>query len=466
MSTSLWITLEGRTVQDSTNRQFVPGETIVGHVHRAAQLVTPEAGVYIRLHGRSKSKLIVQKGPNNHSFYRGRFELIDDRATVMRLFQGPVHIPPGAGAVSWPFTLTIPTHVSVNAVCAEAVRMKTFIPVDPAEVKQHELPPTMSALEKGYNTTVQGFVEYFLQADFSMTIGGRKEVIGATLPIIITRVSQQPPVRDFKLKQCPHPCEVQTQLLLPGRHNDKLSVKEKFKKSMGTPSVPILSVQFQVKVPTILQIGNPMTIPFVVQLVPNWEKTSKVIRKEPQKVKLILAELKVETTTLINCEGTYSDKNEDSRTETDLGVWGKCKSLGREIDLGQEGSWPAVDIGALVDLRLSPDSSPAVADPDTMLNCSYTTYNVQQKHALVWKIHLDIAGEPVNAAGREMVTILPASSGPADRLLEPGLSAASETWIQPPPPETDAEAEAEAQLGEALPSFAQVQKQDMMAAKP
>lgn len=456
MSPSLWISLEGR----GTDTPFAPGDVIIGYVHRAGHLVTPDARVHIQLHGRSKSKMIVHKGPNSVSEYRGRFNLIDDDVTASQLFKGPIHIPPGGDAMIWPFVITIPTHVSVKAVCALPKDLDTFIPTVPAQVRHHHLPPTMGAWELGYNRSVQGFVEYFLKADILSTVGGRKEASSALLPITIAHFLREPPIGDFKLTQRLYPCDVQTQLLLPGRQNDKLSVKEMFKKAMGTPSVPTLSLQLHIEVPTVLQMGNPTPVPFVLQLVPNWDKSTEKIQKEPQKAKLALIELKIETTTCVNCEGTFSNKSDDTRLEIDLGMQDKVKSQGHDIDLGQQGSWPAVDIGALLDLRLSPDSVPAVVKANRELNCSYATYNVQQTHALMWKVHIDVAGEPVNVVGKEMITILPESIGPVDHLPGPQPLAASETWMQPPP---EGEPEVEAP---APPSFAQVQEEDRIAAKP
>lgn len=447
---SLWISLERR----NTNQPFAPGETIVGYVHRSAQLVTPNASIYIRLLGRTKSKMVVSTG-NSRSIYRGRFNLLHDDATITKLFEGPVHIPPGGDAAVWPFTLTIPTHVSVKAVCAAPVEMNTFIPVVPAQVREHGLPPTMGAWDEGFSTTVQGFVEYFLKADIITTVGGRQDTRDATLPVILAPVLREPPIADFKLRPVVYPREVQTQLLLPGRHDDKLSIKEKFKKSMGTPSVPTLSLKFKVEIPTVLQMFNPLPMPFVVQLIPDWEKTTEKIRKEPQKVKLTMVELKIETTTVVNCEGTFSNKSDDTRVELNLGVWNRYKSTGYEIDMGQEGNWSAVDVGSLADIRLSPDSIPGLGTLDKELNCSWATYNVQQQHALMWKVHLDVAGEPLNVVGREKITILPASGGPIDQLPGPQSLAASEAWMQPPPEE---EVEGVVQ-GEAPPSFAQVQRE-------
>jgi hypothetical protein len=43
----------------------------------------------------------------------------------------------------------------------------------------------------------------------------------------------------------------------------------------------------------------------------------------------------------------------------------------------------------------------------------------------MWKVHIDVAGEPVNVVGKEMVTILPESIGPVDHLPGPHSLAAA-----------------------------------------
>lgn len=403
----LWITLEGH----NGDQPYAPGETIRGYVNRAAPSVTPEACIDISLHGRTKAKMTVQTAANSQAYFRSRFRLIDEAANARRLFKGPLHIPEGGQPLAWPFAVTIPTHVNPKTVCYEPRQLEPFISITPADVSKHALPPTMGAREAEAGTHTTGFVEYYLKADISMIVGGRKVVNDAFLPVLMAPVLPEPPITDFKVKQNVEHCDVQTQLLLPGRQGGKLSIKEKFKKSMGTPSVPTLALKVLVTVPAVLQLGNPLPVPFKVQLAPDWEKSSDKIRNEVPKIKLTWAELVVSTKTFVRCDGTLlSKKDDDTRMETDLEVWNKYTALGKEVDLVQGGSWPAVDLGALVDLRLSPASTPSIVKLYRELYPTYSTYNIELKHTLVWKVRFDVAGDPVTVAGKEPITVLSAGN--------------------------------------------------------
>lgn len=444
----------GISLEGGDHQTYAPGDTIIGYIHRSAQIVSPDASVHIRLHGRSKSKLTKQKSGNSGSTtYRGRFNLVDDRQNAQKLFQGPVHIPQDRSVTAWPFAITIPTHVNCNTLRKVPVDQETFIPIDAASVVNHKLPPTMSGSDTGWGSSMEGFVEYFLKAELRTTRKGSWDCYEAFLPIALRASFPDPPIYSFKPRCLRYIRQVASQKLLPGRKDDELSSMEKLKKHMGTKSVPMLTVNLQVEAPTILQLENPNIIPFRVRVVPDWSYTSEIIRDQPQKVKLTYAEIELETITSIICEGTFSSKRESCSSKVDLRIWEKVWKIGKDIEVPCTGDWPPLDIGELVGLRLTYGAAKSLRFPATVLSSTAFTYNVQQKHHLKWTVHCDIVGESIKAVGREAIQILPASDTgdlglPAESKPLPLLP--SDTWIQPPPE------------GDAPPSFTQVQKEDML----
>lgn len=451
-------------LQDGDNQTFVPGGTIIGYVQRSAQIVSSSACVNVRLHGRAKSKLnegrdSINSNNNNHvsDICRGRFNLVDDRKNVQKLFEGPLHIPPGGDPAVWPFVLTIPTHVDPETLCPPESRQDTFIPQDPANVAAHGLPPTCSGSDMGWGKYVEGFVEYFLKAELITISNGSSTTYESIMPITLTNTSPEPPISDFKLT-CPRNMRlVSSHKLLPGRHGHELSTSERMKKFWGSRSVPTMSFGLEVEVPTVLQLHNPEPIPFRIRVVPNWSKTSEAIRELPQKVKLTYAEMHIVVVTSVIGEGTFRSHAASVEAEHPLQIPNMLKALEEEVEIPCTDTLPPVDIGKLIGLGLRAELAKSSWSPDSIrLNNSCSTYNVEQRHDLKWEVHCEIAGESVKAIGREALLILPVHSAEASgEPIQPGShiywpSKENEAWIQPPPE------------GDAPPSFTEVQKEDMM----
>ena len=94
------------------------------------------------------------------------------------------------------------------------------------------------------------------------------------------------PLADFDLKTRIYPACIRTQRLIPGMENAELSFRQKTQKLLGSSKVPLLWYNVHVDYPAVIQLENPIPIPFKVRVVINRQRTSDIIVDVPQKIEL------------------------------------------------------------------------------------------------------------------------------------------------------------------------------------
>ncbi|CAG9993110.1 unnamed protein product [Clonostachys byssicola] len=404
---------------------YLPGDTVVGTVHRRNAMVCPEATVHVVLHGRTKSKMVVRRNNNSHT-YRGRFTLLN---SGQKVFQGPVHIPEGVGEPQqWGFALTIPTNIDARLFPQQYDAAESYIPIDPASVGQMALPASFSS---GYGRR-EAFVEYYIEATIRYQRKGSWHTETAVVPIHVTPLNPNPPVADFNPLGRRIQQSVSTQRLVPGMENAELSKKEKMKKFFGSSSVPRFAFNLEVSAPRLLQISNS-PIPFPMRIVPMWSATTELIRDVPQKARLVTFRVTLEAHCNIRCEGVFRPHEAHWEDELDLqseGFGGRPLSVEIPCAIGNT---PPVDVGSVIRLRLPARVSPG-----------FTTFNVRVSHRLSWKAQLEIAGESFTVRGTQEVVVIPASSAGSNGQVD---GETAQSWIVPPdeiaPPPSFAEAQRE-----------------------
>ncbi|KAM0355037.1 hypothetical protein ACHAPU_000887 [Fusarium lateritium] len=425
---------------DGSQTSYAPGDTIIGCVYRRIPTVSPDSVVSISLCGRTKSKLVVHRNNNQaNTTYRGRFNIIPETAFTERIFQGPLHIEESGNEQAWPFAITLPKYVDPKYVQGQNQK-ESYLPLGKAD---HVLPSTFTLMSNG---STEGFVEYFLKATLRLTGQGKTKWPEATLPFKVRSLSSDPPRAGFGLKGSKSWKCVTSYRLIPGMEEAKLSFSQKMKQSFSTSSVPEFQFHILVDVPTIIQLDNPNPIPFRLQVVPDWDKTSEIIKDVPQQVKLTFVDIRIPISTEVKCDGTWSSHEKVKREEVNLCIMDDLFKHTKDLYIPCSDESSPLDIGELIDLRLG-QLGPGNGPSGYRFTPSFTTYNIHHSHRLNWSIKGLVAGDHFGASGTVGLTLLmptderehmnqedPVIGGDAEVEIEAGPSRLqrNESWIKPP----------------------------------
>ncbi|KAJ6440587.1 catabolite repression protein CAT5 [Purpureocillium lavendulum] len=399
------------------NWSFAAGDTIIGSVARQLPLVAPEATVTIRLLGRAKVKITVSRGNNRHDVYRSRvnFFTAAPSETQRVVFHGPVHIPQGGDAQSWPFSLAIPTSPMI-ANLQGLSRECSFLPLSPEEVANHPLPGTFSSSDHGLSTRSECYVEYYLEATMRFAHKGSISVMTATQPVLMRHPSTSLPITDFRLMQKPWPRSVRSYRLIPGQETADLSFKQKSQKFFGSSKVPQFNFKLHVWVPGVLQLDNPMPVPIRLLVEPLPQQTSADIADAVHAVTLNHIKVTVKSDTRVLAPGNWSGSPHDDyhRSSTNLGMETLFARLQEAIKIPSAPGDVPIDIGLLLQLRLT---SRGLCTADTLLataqylRADFTTYSIRHTNSWKWSISYTIAGDKQKLEFEVPLAILPPPDG-------------------------------------------------------
>lgn len=432
--------------------EFAPGDTVTGYVYRQAQIVSPNASIILRLHGRTKSRIHFSRGDFGNETYRGRFNLINTADHTQKLFQGPLHIPDGSDEQVWPFTITLPMYVD-HTTLGEVPEVNSWLPYTTGDVATRPLPSTFHQQHSGFRATIEGFVEYFLQAELKVTGQGSSDVNEAMLPLNVRTLDPNPPIADFKLMPLRSSRAISSFRLIPGNEDVELSFSQKTKQLFGSRKVPTVKFNAEVDFPTVIQLENPNHIPFLVRLIPDWENSSQIIKGIEQKARLRLFTMSIVAQTEVMCQGTFSPQCADDREELDLNISPAMAGIASEIYIPCSDRLPPADIGEMINLRVGCQGRLGQVGPSSSrgkLYPTFKTYNILHTHKLNWQIRVEIAKEDLIITGTAKVTLLtPSDEGQSQMTSAPNpVLQTSESWMKPPAEE------------QAPPSFTQVQEED------
>ena len=392
---------------------YCPGDVIIGGVVRKVHTVSTRAWVTITLHGRAKSKLTVRRnngsGTTTHH-YRGRFNFFAPNETCQKIFDGPVHIPPGGDPNAWPFALTIPTRPSPLSVKAGNSQDRSYLPLNDEAIATSSLPSCFAFENQGWGPTFHGFVEYYLEAEFRQENGSHLST--ATLPIVVQAASTPYPFETFDLKARTYPGCIKTQRLIPGMEDAELSFRQKTQKLFGSSKVPQFSFSVQVDCPTVIQMQNPIPIPFKIRIIPNRGQTSDIIVDIPQTIMLRSLTMELEATTSIICDGSFSSRTASGTQKQHFADKGTVLGLRSPIAIPSDSDAKAFDVGAFLELSLHPQYASVRGKPlhpFAQIYPSFITYNIKHSHQLRWDLSLELAGESLKVSGGQAISILGAS---------------------------------------------------------
>lgn len=400
--------------QDTYNRIYCPGDIVIGSVVRKAHTVSTRAWVTIKLYGRAKSKITVRRSNGNNQttkHYRGRFNFFAPDETYQKLFDGPVHIPPGGDPQTWPFALTIPTGPSPRIVKTGNDQDISYLPLNDAAIAAGSLPASFEFENHGWGKQFHGFVEYHFEAEFwQENKSGRST---ATLPISIRAASTPYPIVNFDLKRHTFPGSIKTQRLIPGMETAELSFRQKTQKLFGSSKVPQFLFSVQVDYPGAIQLQNPIPIPFVIRVLPNPERTSDIIADVPQTIALTSLNMELKACTSVVGAGTFRSRSASGTDKYNFALRGTVLNLQDPIIVPSGPDAEALDVGAFLELSL--DSWYAYARGKRLqrftspLNPGFITYNMKHTHRLKWEVSLTVAGESMSMSDEQPVSVLAAS---------------------------------------------------------
>ncbi|WYZ37671.1 hypothetical protein EsH8_II_001177 [Colletotrichum jinshuiense] len=428
-----------------------PGSVILGHIVRKSHIVTPAATVRVRLLGRAKAKLVIERGNNNKSYYRSRFNFWPESAITHVVHEGPVHVAPGGDAQSWPFALELPTHTdaaSVNACGGDKAREACFLRQPgsagaAAGIPSQPLPATFFFDNSSFSKHWHGFVEYWIQAE--LVENGRSKIISASLPLkVFSPLTPAPPISDFGLLTRNMAGCVSSQRLMPGMEEADLSFKQKTQKFFGSSKVPTFHYTLHVQFPTVIQLGNESTVPFLLHLTPNREKTTDVIEDVPQTVTVKYVDLELQSTTGVICPGTL-DSHEASKTrKLCLGKISEyLKPVGGPLVLPCSGKGDPVDVGAVLGLHVdafgrivnTARHGPGGSTTNLTVLPTFVTYCIKTEHVLQWEVQILVAGETWKCEGNQKVLLL----APCEDMASGRAEASGSASRSAAPPPADAE---------------------------
>ncbi|UNI15899.1 hypothetical protein JDV02_002385 [Purpureocillium takamizusanense] len=423
------------------NWSFAADDTIIGSVTRQLALVAPEATVTVRLLGRVKVKITVSRGNNRHDVYRSRvnFFTAAPAETQRVVFHGPVHIPQGGDAQSWPFTLTIPTSPMIangHGIPPEC----SFLRLTPEETAKHPLPGTFTSSDHGLSTRSECYVEYYLEATMRFAHKGSFSVATATQPIVIRHPSTALPIVDFHPMQKPWPRSVRSYRLIPGQESADLSFKQKSQKFFGSSKVPQFNFRLHVWVPSIIQLDNPLPLPIQLLVEPAPQQTSAEIKDVVQTVTLNHIKVTVKATTLVLAPGNWSGSPHDDnhRSSANLGIELIFARLGETINIPSAPGDAPIDIGRRLQLRLS---SRGLCTGDQLVTTAqylrpgFVTYNVRHTNSWKWSIQYTIAGEKQKLEFEVPIEILHPPVGRVPQQPTPVEQPVAPPAYAPPPSE-------------------------------
>ncbi|WYZ33757.1 hypothetical protein EsH8_I_000033 [Colletotrichum jinshuiense] len=396
------------------------GSVILGHVVRRSHIVAPLVTIIVRLLGRAKAKVsYIDEGLYNYD--RTRFNFWPESAITNVIHEGPIHIAPGGNEhQAWAFALTLPTHTDARYLDASVgynEKEACFLPpsgrLGPAgRIPEQPLPESFYFVHHKSSYEWHGFVEYWIEAE--MVLQGKGPVVKATLPVnVLSLPTPVPPINSFGLVRSEITGCVRTQRLLPGMEQEELSFRQKTQKFFGSSKVPTFHYTLSVQYPTVIQMGSNSSIPFLLNINPNKEKTTGIIKDLPQIVTLQNIQLELRSTTSVfftNTTNSYKRKKKQKML-----LVRRSSLIPAHEDkmvLPSGGNEEPLDLGAVLDLRV--DALGQVLHGTTKVwDClgmkvspTFLTYCVKVEHVLRWEMHLSVAREMWKCGGMEKVIIL------------------------------------------------------------
>ncbi|KAJ5808295.1 hypothetical protein N7474_009564 [Penicillium riverlandense] len=384
---------------------YAPGDTIIGNLVRKTQIVTPEAVITLSFTGRVKVKITHAAGNSKH-VYRDSWELLNSESVI---FQGPLHLAAEDGDLFAKSPLTWPISVDIPYKPKPIPRGKvhnSFFPRDnPGHPGYRTLPGSFHSEGQVYGSWWACYVEYYLRARLRYNFGGVAHSHEAVCPILVrypaaesSQLSVPKTLRGNFLRR------VTSQRLFPGMENAELSVKQHVQKFFYSSKLPSFNYALHLTVPAAIQLDNPIPIPLQVEVVPDLAGTSGSIKDVAQRIRVveIQAILISRTHGLALSKVRESPRDYKYEQKTDLNLQRAFAALESPLIITTGKGNEPVHVGNMFQLTLGSQGlrtgnrrlHPSWKKGLSQIYPDFTTYNIQHKHTIEWKIRVNIVGEP------------------------------------------------------------------------
>ena len=380
---------------------FAPGDTIVGNVVRRSHLVTPHANLKLCLWGQTGTTIYERSSESSYD-YEAKWTLFD--AQWDQLFGGPLHVPgTDRREDDWkvPFSVDIPTRPSESQLKRHAA-VESYLPLDGDSVALQTLPGTFASHNGGFYGSSHGSIEYHLEAVLTYGYGGSTVTKKTTRRIVVCHTSIEPPLIFYDFQRYADTLVAQSQRLLPGMQDARLSFGQKTQKLFGSSKVPTFSCAVDVYAPRKVQLDSQLPIPFTIRITPN--QSSESIRGTLQTIQIHSIKLTMKSLTNVRTPGQWSrnhpkfdcvHKTNQSISLLDPPNTPVVLSVGGKDDRGSE----SVDIGSLLELCLRSDglhkgNPPNLRPRPRLIYPDFESYLIKHANRLYWEIILSVAGEP------------------------------------------------------------------------
>ncbi|KAM7220463.1 hypothetical protein V8F06_004242 [Rhypophila decipiens] len=429
---------------------YFAGDVVTGTVTRRsgfAGLISPRSIVNVKVFGGTKIHVEGDHRRNHHTA---------DRNWDLRLFQdefilhdGPVHIPPGPDQepVSWPFSIPLPLNPGPIQGLTRDQYEASYLPLSPEHTATHDLPFSFG---NPYETSCPALVAYQLVAEILEERHGHRDkgppLITSTF--VEVRPAPSPPIIDSNFKHFERRRLLRSERLAsppsPAALLPQQPKESFFKKLFSTSSPPPCCLfNIQINYPTIIQLDSINPIPFLARIVslrpeevnepPNI--LNNMISNPGHSFHLTSLKIKLKSTTQVSVPGerqhpvheeTFGelslrwDPERDGSSDSDSNHLSRAPVLpdcsNRAEEEGSQPIPPMMDLGALIDWRVSPREMRYQGENNPggigrkKLYPDFVTYNIRHRHVLRWEVGITMAKETFKVVHEDAVEVVSSCS--------------------------------------------------------
>ncbi|KAJ5946142.1 hypothetical protein N7454_002981 [Penicillium verhagenii] len=401
--------------------RYSPGNAIIGNVIRKSPMVSPHATVHIWLTGITSVTIFpagTSQSRNDSETYTNKWTLVDVRESL--IFSGPVHHPEDCEEpLGWSFSVPIPNKPKAYIMQGHQPHA-SFVPFGQDHSAYNTLPGSLRTFGTGSGTRSEAVIEYNLHARLHYEKGGSKKACYATIPIILRN-------HPGKIDKLHTPkgggfspaTKVQSQRLLPGVEDHKVSFRQKANTFFGSSKIPVFWFKVCMESPSVVQLDDRqvLSISLSIQTLKGNGHTSKIIEDIPQQIQINYIKILVRSSTTVIALGNQSSSSYTNRQDSDVDfhfeeVMKRLESPLRIRTSDKENA--DVDLGSMFQLLLRRDGlyangkrcSPLITRalfPD----CS--TFNIKHTHQFEYRVNLTIAGKTLEVKVFAPVRIIEAA---------------------------------------------------------
>lgn len=372
---------------------YAAGDTIIGHVVRHSSILSPDAIVAISLVGRVKTKFSLAHSKTGQE-HRSRWNLWAPKSQT--LFSGPLHSPTETNtsdALAWSFAVMIPTCPEASAADGHS-NQETFIPFNPESINQ-PLPGSYYSTYNHFDACHETFVEYYLEAQLSYIFGGARKIHRVVHPIILKHPASQRLTGGDELQRHTIKLKIWNQQSKK-TNGQRLTICQKIQKCLEAPETRESELAVEVYTPRLIELDDPSPFPFIIRIPPQANSTDVSLKDTEQKIQVNWVKCTIYSRVQFRASTRNRPHVGDHFFAHHLRLEKVFRNLGSPITLSSDKGEDEVDIGRLLELRLTPGgllSLGKLIHAVPGIHPDFATYNMKHSNSLEWKMSITIGRE-------------------------------------------------------------------------